>query len=91
MPDITSTGTVLASDEGFGFLKTRRNDMTLLFAGTTLPTTLELQYIDDQGVAHTFEGGNISTLPKSIIVGPGNVLMQIVVTGGSPDFNVSAF
>lgn len=91
MPDITSVGTISASDEGFGFLKTRRNDMTLLFAGTTLPTTLELQYIDDEGAAHTFAGGTIDALPTSIIIGPGNVEMQLVVTDGSPDFNLSGF
>jgi len=91
MPDISATGTVLASDEGFGFLKTRRNDMTILFAGSALPATLELQYIDDEGVARTFEGGSITSLPASVIVGPGNVVMQLVVTGGSPDFNVTAF
>lgn len=91
MPDITTTGTISASDEGYGFLKTRRNDMTLLFAGTTLPTTLELQYKDDEGSWHTFEGGTITALPTSIVVGPGNVEMQLVVTGGSPNFNLSGF
>jgi len=91
MPDISSTGTFTGTTAGFEFLKVKRGDLSISFAGPTLPTTLELKYVDDAGNDQVLEGGNITSLPTSLNVGPLNSELKIVVTGGSPDFNVTAF
>ena len=90
MPDITAAGTYDKTDAGFEFLGAVAGvEMVLLFAGSTLPTTLEVKYTDDQGVDRTFENGTITALPTSFVIGPLDRAMKIVATGGSPDFNVT--
>jgi hypothetical protein len=54
-----------------------------------LPTTLEIQYTDDAGVDRTLEDGTITALPKSVEIGLLAMDLKIVVTGGSPNFNVT--
>jgi len=88
MPNITTTGTYSSSTDGFEFLTPLRETRVLLFSSGTLPTTLEVQYIDDTGVARTLEGGTITTLPTSLLLWPFNRPLQIKVTGGTPNFNV---
>lgn len=89
MPDITAPGTYTATDPGFDFLNPAYGTRTLLLAGSTLPTTLEIQYIDDRGTPRTFEGGNITSLPASIVLSPNTRPLQVKVSGGTPNFNVS--
>lgn len=88
MPNITAAGTKTAEDAGFGFLNATNDITTLLFAGSTLPTTLEIKYTDDEGVDHVLEDGTITALPTSIIVEGVRRPLKIVSTGGSPNFNV---
>ena len=94
MPNITAAGTYTKRSPGFEFLggsAAYRNDyITLLFAGTTLPTTLEVQYTDDTGTARTFANGAVTALPTSITIENVGRPIQIVATGGSPDFNVTS-
>lgn len=89
MPDITAAGTYTENTPGFEFLGGGREIRTILMAGTTLPTTLELKYDDDQGNEQLFEGGTITELPASKVFDRVKRPVKIVVTGGSPDFNVS--
>ncbi len=88
MPNITAAGTYTQANEGFEFLKASNTDTTLLFAGTTLPSTLEVKYTDDEGVDHTLEDGTITVLPKSMTIKAIRRPLKIVATGGTPNFNV---
>ena len=89
MPDITSAGTYTKDNDGFEFLAGINQQRVLLFAGATLPTTLEVKYSDDQGVDRVLEDGTITALPTSIVIGPVKRALKIVATGGSPDLNVT--
>lgn len=90
MPDVNTTGTKDKSTAGFEFLAGgRTRNQTLLFAGTTLPTTLTVGYVDDAGNSQVFQDGTITALPASITIENCNKDLEIVVTGGSPDFNVT--
>jgi hypothetical protein len=94
MPNITVAGTYTKASTGFNFLSGTQNqsgapnDQVLLFAGTSLGTSVAVQYIDDQGVARTFKDGDITFLPTSLRIGPLEVDLQIVAVG-SPNFNVT--
>lgn len=88
MPNITTTGTYTSDTAEFNFLRPLKETRTLLFSEGTLPTTLEIQYVDDLGVAHTFEGGTITSLPTSIVLWPNSRPLIIKATGGAPNFNV---
>lgn len=88
MPNITAVGTYTEDSPGFGFLAPAYGTRTILLAGSTLPSTLQIQYEDDEGVARTFEGGLITSLPTSIVLSPNTRPLIIKVTGGSPNFNV---
>jgi hypothetical protein len=90
MPDVSATGTYTHETPGFEFLDFRNQTKSISFAGNTLPTDLSLQYTDDEGVDRILESGVVVVLPKSIIIGPLNVRLKLVVTGGSPDFNISS-
>lgn len=94
MPDITAVGTYTKDAPGFEFLqgsKGRCNDyITLLFAGSTLPTTLEVKYTDDEGNDQVFEGGTVTALPASLTIENVTRPVKIVVTGGTPNFNVTS-
>ena len=89
MPDITAVGTYTEDAPGFEFLGGSREERTLLFGSGTLPTTLEIKYTDDQGNDQVFGNGTITELPASKVLGVIKRPVKIVVTGGSPDFNVS--
>lgn len=89
MPDITAAGTYIGSDDGFSFLNETTGDTVILFSDGTLPTTLEVKYVDDQGVDRVLEDGTITTLPSSIVVSTIKRPLKIVATGGSPSFNVT--
>ena len=96
MPDITTTGTYTDASTGFGFLAAVNNPRTLrpyrrvlLFAGSALGTTVEVKYTDDEGTDHTLQNGSVTILPTSIVVDEAPVPLKIVVTGGSPNFNVT--
>ena len=89
MPNITAAGAYTEETPGFEMLGGSREVRTLLFAGTTLPTTLEVQYTDDQGVDHVLESGAVTALPTSMVLDRIKRPVKIVATGGSPNFNVS--
>ena len=91
MPNITTTGTKDKGVAGFEFLEraTVNDGIVLLFAGTTLPTTLTVGYVDDTGTSQVLEYGAVTSLPASMAIEPLNTDLEIVVTGGSPNFNVT--
>ena len=88
MAHITAAGTYNSTTPGFEFLAGSREERTLLFAGSALPTTLEIKYTDDEGVDYVLQDGTITSLPASIVIGPVNRPLKLVATGGSPDFSV---
>ncbi|MCG7985069.1 MAG: hypothetical protein JAY90_20255 [Candidatus Thiodiazotropha lotti] len=90
MPDITAPGTYTKeTGDDWSFLGTAiGEEITLLFSDGTLPTTLAVGYTDDQGIDRIFEGGVITALPRSFVIGPLDEPIKLFVTGGSPNFNV---
>jgi type 1 fimbria pilin len=89
MPNITGSGTVTKADSGWSMLESPQGaNITLLFSGTTLGSTCEIQYTDDAGTDRTLAGGTITVLPTSAVIGPLAVDLKIKTTG-SPNFNVT--
>ena len=90
MPSVTTTGTITQDTPGFEFLGFKDIAPAIGFSGTTLPTTLEVGYIDDDGNFQVLTDGTVSSLPHDLIVGavPKDGLV-IEVTGGAPDFVVT--
>lgn len=90
MPQVTAPGTYTKeTGDEWSFLGTAiGEEITLLFSGDTLPTTLAVGYEDDQGADRVFEGGVITALPRSFVIGPLDKPLKLFVTGGTPDFNV---
>ena len=88
MPVITAAGTYTKNTPGFEFLGGSREVRTILIAGATLPTTLEIKYDDDEGVEQLLEGGTITALPTSKKIDRLKRAVKIVVTGGSPNFSI---
>lgn len=88
MPDISAAGTVdKTGDKSAALLAATPAVRQLLFAGTTIGTTCEVKYTDDEGTDRTLENGTISTLPTSVQVEMNADLK--VVTTGSPDLNLT--
>lgn len=88
MPDISASGTYTKAEGGsFARLAANRAVRQLLFAGTSVGTTCEVKYTDDEGTDRTLENGTITALPTSIEVDM-NIDLKVVVTG-SPDFNLT--
>ena len=90
MPNITSTGTYGSGKAGFEFLQYNGSAIGLSFSGSTLPTTLEVGFLNDVASFVPLTNGLVTSLPTTFIVDsvPKDGLL-IKVTGGSPDFNVS--
>lgn len=88
MPDISVAGTVdKTGDKSAALLAATPAVRQLLFAGTTIGTTCEVKYTDDEGVDRVLENGTIGSLPTSIEVEMNADLK--VVTTGSPDLNLT--
>ena len=90
MPNISAAGTYDKDSIGLGFLKYDNSSIGLSFSGNTLPTTLEVGFINDEATFVPFTNATITALPTSIVVDsvPAEGLV-VKVTGGSPDFNLS--
>jgi hypothetical protein len=88
MPDISAAGTVSKTgDKSAALLAATPTTRQLLFAGTSVGTTCEVKYTDDEGTDRTLENGTITALPTSVQVEMNADLK--VVTTGSPDFNLT--
>ena len=84
---IGTTGTKTQKD--VPFLKHTGQKIGLSFSGATLPTTLQVGFVNQDGTFVAFTGGTITVLPTTLVV--NSVPQQgiaLIVTGGSPDFNV---
>jgi hypothetical protein len=91
MPTITAAGTITYETPQCEFLKRPGSKLALMFSGSTLPTTLQVGANNDAGTFVPFTGGDITSLPTSMVINSmpsGGVV--IVATGGSPNFNVSS-
>lgn len=84
MPIIDSAGTFTHTTAGYESLAATDATRTLLFGTGTLGSSCVVQYLDEEGTAHTFSNGTILSLPAELEVST-NINLQIVVTG-SPDF-----
>ena len=87
MPNITVADTYTKDHAGFGFLKASEEPRRLLFAGSSLGSSVTIKYKDDVGVFQIPENATVTTLPDDILISISKDL-QIVVTG-SPNFNVT--
>lgn len=92
MPNITAAGTYTSRDPGFDFLSRKQTRPFQLSIDGTAPTSIQIQYIDDQGTARNLQNGNITALPWSSHFegASGGRELQLVVTG-TGDFNVTEF
>ena len=90
MPEITVAGTYKGDTIGFSFLKNNNKAIGLSFSGATLPTTLEVGFLNDAATFVPFTNGTITALPTSLIIDsvPEDGIV-VVATGGSPSFNLS--
>jgi hypothetical protein len=91
MPNITAVGDYDKTKPGFEFLQYQPNSCGLAFSGATLPTTLQVGFLNDAGAFVPLTGGTVTVLPASFIVDAipqGGLIIR--VTGGAPSFNVSA-
>ncbi len=91
MPNVAAAGTYTKDTPGWEFLAKSaayRNDyMTLLFAGT-MPTTIQVQYVDDVGTDRAIQDGDITALPATLSIPNFGRELKVVVTGTAA-FNVS--
>ena len=85
--NITTTG--VKDQKDISFLKYKNGKQELAFSGATLPTTLEIGFINEAGTFIAKTGGAVTSLPTSFVVNniPAKGL-ALNVSGGSPDFNV---
>lgn len=92
MPNITAPGTYTKDTPGFESLESREGDRGFLFGdpevgvAANYGTSTKIGYIADNGVPQSFSNGTITENVSKLIRG-GNRDIQIVVTGGSPNFN----
>lgn len=84
---IETTGTRTKVD--LDMLRFSSGSKGLGFSGSTLPTTLEVGFINSAGTFQAFTGGAITALPSTFNVErvPGQGL-ALNVDGGSPDFSI---
>lgn len=88
MPDITVAGTVdKTGSKSAALLAATPAVRQLLFAGSSVGTTCEIKYTDDEGADRVVENGTITALPTSIEVEMNADLK--VVTTGSPNLNLT--
>lgn len=91
MPDIFAAGT-FDVDTSAAWRRTleskKGNPRTLLFGGVSVGTTTEIQYETDGGTWATLEDGDITSLPRSIVLDALAMDVRIVSTG-SPILNVT--
>lgn len=88
MPNIAAAGTYTGDMAGFEFLKASASPRKILFAGSSIGTSVYLQYTDDTGTDRTLENGSVTTLPTSLAIDSLPMNLKMVVTG-SPNFNVT--
>ena len=87
--NITTTG--VKDQKDISFLRYKNGKQELAFSGSTLPTTLEVGFVNQAGTFIPKTGGAITSLspPTTLVV--NNIPAQglaLNVSGGSPDFNV---
>lgn len=84
---ISTTGTKTKTD--VPFFRYEGQKIGLAFHGATLPTTLQVGFVNQGGTFVPYTGGTITTLPTTFVVNTvPDQGVAMIVTGGSPDFNV---
>lgn len=86
MPDIAASGTYDKDDAGFGWLKASPNTRVLLFDGSSVGTSVDIKYLDSEGVSRSIANGGVTALPADKTINLNRDLQIVVV--GSPSFNV---
>jgi len=84
---IASTGTRTSAD--IPFFRNRNKSIGLGFSGSTLPTTLQVGFLQQNGTFVPYTGGTVTVLPTTFTVNhvPAQGL-ALNVSGGSPDFDI---
>jgi len=87
---VTITTTGVKDQKDIPFLKYKNGKQELAFTGSTLPSTsLEVGFINTNGVFVAKTGGAVTALPTTFVV--NNIPAQglaINVVGGTPNFDV---
>lgn len=84
---ITTLGTKTQSD--IPFLAYRGKQIGLAFSGSTLPTTLQVGFVQQDGTFVAYTGGGVTVLPTTLTVNhvpPQGLALN--VSGGSADFDI---
>jgi len=87
--NITTTGNKTSAD--VQFLKHTGQKIGLAFSGSTLPTTLEVGFLQQDLTFVAYTGGAITVLPTSFVVNtvpPQGIALN--VSGGSPNFDIDS-
>ena len=87
MPDVSSSGTYTKASSGFDFLDVSNEHRIIYFSGTTVGTSAEVQFKDDQGNWQSVANGTVTDIDSNLYVRIASEL-QIVFTG-SPNCNVT--
>ena len=86
---ITTTGTRTAAD--IGFFRYSAQKIGLAFSGSTLPTTLQVGFVNQGGTFVPYTGGTVTTLPTPFVVNTvPDQGIALNVSGGSPNFSVDS-
>jgi len=86
---VTITTTGVKDQKDISFLKYKNGKQELAFTGSALPTTLEVGFINANGVFVAKTGGAVTALPTTFVVNnipPQGLALNVV--GGTPDFDV---
>lgn len=87
---MTAISTTGVKDKGdIPFLKYKNQKQGLAFSGSTLPTLLQIGFVDPDGTFIPLTGGTITVLPQTLVVNSMPVKgLALNVSGGSPDFSI---
>jgi len=95
MSNITAVGTYTGNNSNSALVvKELKYSSTLrgfVFSGDTAPTSIEIGIIDEAGTFVVFTDGTITAIPDDFrVLAMPNKGLAMKVTGGSPDFIITA-
>ena len=84
---ISTVGIKTAED--IPFFRNVNKKIGLAFSGSTLPTTLQVGFLQPGGTFVPYTDGTITALPRTLVVATVPTQgIALNVSGGSPDFEV---
>lgn len=85
--NISTTGTRTRAE--IPFFRNANKAIGLAFSGSTLPTTLEVGFVQPGGTFVPYTDGKVTALPRTLVVAtvPSQGI-ALNVSGGSPNFEI---